>query len=411
MKILFLPAYFKPEEIASTHFIESLHEALSKLDFSMELYAPTPTRGVSTEVRKEYKNKRYQDYYNGKLKVYRFPMMRERKSPLQRAFRYLCCYFFQKRKGKQAKNIDLIFVASTPPIQGAMAAKVKKKLKIPFVYCLQDIFPDSLVGTGIAKENSLLWKIGRKIEDYTYRNADKIIVISEDFKRNIMAKGVPEGKIEVIYNWVDENEVTPIAPDENKLFEQFNLDRDNFHVVYAGNLGHAQNIHIILDVAQLLKEYKDLKFAIFGTGGVEDELKQELIKRELNSVLMFPLQPKELISEVYSLGDVSVVSCKPGLGGSAFPSKTWSIMSAGTAVLANFDAGTELQQVIEENKVGVFTKAGKVDQFKDAILHCYHNRELCKEYGVNGRNFILNNLTKEIGTSKYIEVFKQVIKK
>lgn len=70
---------------------------------------------------------------------------------------------------------------------------IKKIRGIPFVYCLQDIFPDSLAGTGLAKKGGLLWKIGRVIEDFTYKHADKIIVISEDFKKNIMAKGRARG--------------------------------------------------------------------------------------------------------------------------------------------------------------------------------------------------------------------------
>ncbi len=97
---------------------------------------------------------------------------------------------------------------------------VKKFRHIPIVYNLQDVFPDSLVGTGLAKKGGLLWKIGRVIENFTYRNADKIIVISEDFKRNIMAKGVPEEKIEVIYNWVDENAIVPVKEEDNDLFDE-----------------------------------------------------------------------------------------------------------------------------------------------------------------------------------------------
>lgn len=90
--------------------------------------------------------------------------------------------------------------ASTPPIMGATCAMIKMNLNIPFVYNLQDIFPDSLYNNGLAKKEGILWKIGRMIENFTYRHADKIIVISEDFKKNIMAKGVPEEKIVVVYN-------------------------------------------------------------------------------------------------------------------------------------------------------------------------------------------------------------------
>ena len=91
------------------------------------------------------------------------------------------------------------------------------------------------------------------------------------------------------------------------------------------------------------------------------------------------------------------------------PSKTWSIMSSGRAVLANFDEG-ELKTIVENNGCGVFTPAGDLAVFVAAIEHLYAHRDLCAEYGSNGREFILKNLTKEVGTSKYVEVIRSVVK-
>src|SRR5699024_10501649 len=130
----------------------------------------------------------------------------------------------------------------TPPILGAKAALVKKFRHIPFIYTLQDIFPDSLVSTGLTHQGSLLWLIGQRLENFTYRNADKIIVISDDFKRNIVAKGVPEHKIEVVYNWVDEKAVTPIEREANRLITRYGLDKDKFYATYCGNIGLTQNM-------------------------------------------------------------------------------------------------------------------------------------------------------------------------
>lgn len=93
------------------------------------------------------------------------------------------------------RDADIISSGSTPPTQGLVCARLKKKFGIPFVYNLQDIFPDSLVSSGLVRKRSLLWKIGRRIEDKVYEAADKIIVISDDHKQNIMNKGVPEEKM------------------------------------------------------------------------------------------------------------------------------------------------------------------------------------------------------------------------
>ena len=240
MKILFLPAYFHPEKAASSYLSENRNHVFADTGFEMTVYTPIPTRGVSAEVRNEYKRRRIETCYDGKMTVRRFGMMREGHNPVLRAFRYtLCCVrqFSWAVFSGEARRCDVMFISSTPPIQGAMAALVKRFTHKPFVYNLQDIFPDSLVGTGLTHKGSLLWKIGRWIENFTYRHADRIIVISEDFKRNLLSKGVPEDKIEVIYNWVDENAVVPVARKDNPLFDEFGLDRSKFYIVYAGNLG------------------------------------------------------------------------------------------------------------------------------------------------------------------------------
>ena len=424
MKILGLSSYYG-STVASSHMGRNRNQAFADEGFDMVLYAPTPSRGLSKEEINRYKKIRVETNFDGHQVVHLYRMFSEGKNPVQRALRYTCSAFIQFFKGvfaKDARSCDVMFISSTPPIQGAMAGLVKKCRRdhIPMVYNLQDIFPDSLVGTGLAKKGGLLWKIGRVIENFTYRNADKIIVISQDFKRNIMAKGVPEEKIEVIYNWVDENAVQPVAKAENPLYEEFGLSREAFTVVYAGNLGNAQNIGIILDAA---KRFDDdgVQFVIFGTGGLEEEIRRRIAEEGLTNVRLLPLQPYERVSKVYSLGDACVVSCKEGLGGSAMPSKTWTIMSCGRPVIASFDEG-ELKEIIEgastastssetgsaaTKPCGVFTHAGKVEEFVAAVRSLMADRERCEQMGRNARRFILENLTKEVGTRKYVEVIKQ----
>jgi len=407
MRILQLAGYFFPEKAASIYLEENRYEAFSKAGFYTVVYAARPQRGLSEEDYQEYKHKKLEMMYDNGVEVHRFAMYREGKNAVLRAFRYFLISVVQLWKGIWAKDIDLIYVASTPPTQGALAALVKKFKKVPFVYNLQDIFPDSLAGTGLAKKGGLLWKIGRAIENFTYRNADKIIVISQDFKKNIMVKGVPEDKIVVVYNWVDQNAVKDIPRSENKLFAMYNLDPSKFYVTYNGNIGLTQNMDMLLEVAKALESNDDIHFVLVGNGAYLEQVKQIVTDRNISNVHLLPFQPYEDISHVFSLGDVSLVISKPGVGENSVPSKTWSIMSASRPVLANFDEN-ELKTIIEENNCGIFTKAGDKVAFTDAILKLYNDHELCKEYGRNGRQFVMNNLTREAGTKKYVDVIKSV---
>lgn len=413
MKILQLTSYFYPEKAASSYLRDNRDEAFLREGFQIVVYTPVPTRGVSKEERKHYKKHRLESKANGQMKVRRFSLYGEGKNPILRAFRYFLSCIIQLFKGvfaKDARSCNLMFITSTPPIQGAMAAIVKKIRKIPLVYNLQDIFPDSLAGTGLAKKGGLLWKIGRVIENFTYRNSDKIIVISQDFKKNIMAKGVPENKIEVIYNWVDEKAVMDIPREKNVLFDRYGMDRNKFYITYNGNIGLTQNMDMLMEVAKDLEPNEDIHFVLVGNGAYKEKLEQIIKERNITNVTMLPFQPYEEISHVFSLGDVSLVISKPGVGANSVPSKTWSIMSASRPVLANFDEN-ELKSIIEKNNCGIFTKAGDKVAFTDAILKLYNDRELCREMGKNGRKFVMDNLTKEVGTQKYVDVIKSFEKK
>lgn len=402
MKILIPFSYYHPEQCAGLFVIDDMTEEAANQGIESLLTVPTPTRNVKPGVKWD----REESICNGKVLVHRFRMYGEGKNPVLRALRYFFCEIVQLHY-MLWKDYDVAFIDSTPPIQGLKLPLVRLFRKKPVVYNAQDLFPETLSGTGLAKQGGLLWKIGMWVSNVTFSNSDKIIAISNDIKRSMVARGVPAEKIEVVYNWVDEKAVQPVAKEDNPLFDEFELDRNKFTIVYAGNLGNAQNIGIVLDGA---KELPEVQFAVFGSGGLENDVRKRISDEGLTNVHLNPLQPVERVKYVYSLGDACIVSCKKGLGGSAMPSKSWSIMSCGRPVVASFDEG-ELKEIIEKNDCGVFSHAGNVKKFVAAIKQLAADREKCEEMGKNARQFILNNLTKEVGAKKYVDIIKSVVKK
>ena len=404
MKLFIPTSYYYPEQCAGLHIIDDVIKLAAKNGVNSMIFTPTPTRNVPKDASWQ-KDEIGED---GMIHIHRFAMCDEGRPPLLRALRYCFCEIAYLH-AMLWKKYDVAFIDSTPPIQGLKLPIVRLFRRLPIVLNLQDIFPDSLVGTGLAKRGGILWKIGRVVENITYRNADRIIVISDDFKKNIMAKGVPEEKIIVVYNWVDENGVVPVAKDDNALYDELGINRDKFTVVYAGNFGYAQNIDVTIAAAERLKDVKDIQFLMFGTGGLVENYKKIVHEKGLNTIHFFPLQPAEKVSQVYSLGDLGVVACKKGLGKGAFPSKTWSIMSAGTPVIANYDEDTDLERLVKDNALGVFSAADDSEQMATCIIEMYNNRELCAKYGRNARQYIIDNVSKEKSTQKYVDVITEVV--
>lgn len=400
MKILTFCAYFEPEIAASMYLTTNIFEDAASSGIEVELFAPTPTRGVDKITINKYKKIKEETRCNGKLHIHRFSMMQEGKNTIGRAIRYILLNLAFVWKGLRTKA-DVMFIDSTPPTQGFMAAILKKIKRIPIVYNLQDIFPDSLVHTGICSEKSIFFKIGRWMESITYRNADKIIVISEDFKTNIMAKGVPDEKIEVVYNWVDENAVYHVDRKNNPLFDKYKIGRDKFYIAYSGNVGYTQNMELLVHVADKLRDRTDIGFLIIGDGAYKDELVKMINDYHLNNIILLPFQPYEEISNVFSIGDVGLIISKFGVGNNSVPSKTWSYMAAETPILASFDMNSELCRIVETNHCGICVDADNEEKLVDAIIQMKEKKD--SSFGKKGRSFIDKNLSRKVGTTKYIE--------
>ena len=172
MKLLIPFSYYYPEQCAGLYIVDDVMKQAAKNDVNSIMLVPTPTRNVpagATWVKDETRE-------DGMIHIHRFAMYGEGKNPLLRALRYCFCevvYLY----AMLCEKYDVAFIDSTPPVQGLKLPIVRFFRRKPVVLNLQDIFPDSLAGTGLAKRNGLLWKIGRSVENITYCNADKIIVI------------------------------------------------------------------------------------------------------------------------------------------------------------------------------------------------------------------------------------------
>lgn len=406
MKILIPDAYFNPENTAFTHLENDLIETWIEKGHTIQVVCPVPTRGIDRKTVKRYSKIKHEELYDGKVSVTRFWAPQEKKNAILRFLRYIWCNFREYRICRKIKDVDVIFSASTPPTNGALCAKLKKKLNCRFVYSLQDIFPDSLVNAGLTKEKSFLWKIGRKIENAGYKAADKIIVISEDFKKNIMKKGVPEDKIEVIYNWVDENVVVPVERKDNVLFKRYGLDKDKFYVTYCGNIGFTQNTDMLARVAKSL-ENDDIRFVIVGDGACRPGLEKRIRDEHIGNMRILPFQPYADIADVFSLGDCGLIISKAGVGNNSVPSKTWSYMSAQTPIIASFDSDSELQKMLKKSDCGVGVEADDENALIAVIKEAAKGS--LRQKGINGRRYIIENLTRKICAEKYAEILSNVL--
>ena len=412
MKLLYITPYFNPEIAASLYIFDNILEKIALSGNLVEIVVANPVRGIKDDIIKKYRNDKNlheEILHNGSLLLHRVNTpLNAKGSLIKRALRYILMI---NRLYKRAKGIkpDVIFVSSTPPIIFLkMAGKIAKKSGAKVIYNVQDIFPESLESMGKLKKTNFLYRIFQKFDKSSYKHADHIITISQEFKNILInKKSVPEDKISIVMNWVEEDKVIPIAKENNSLYDLYNLDRNKFYITYCGNIGLSQSLETLLETAKMLKDNRDINFIILGEGANKADLKNKAIEMNLDNIILLPFQPYEKIAGVFSLGDAGLVISKKGTGKSSLPSKTWSIMSAEKPVIASFDEG-ELTRIIREATCGLCVEAENAEELKSAILNLYINRDGAAEMGKNGRTFVLNNLTKEIGTTKVYDIINNI---
>ena len=406
LRILFFNAYFYPENFSFSHLEQDILEELVAAGHEVYVITPTPTRGVTKEIAKKYK-KILKEEYKG-VHVHRFRVPQEGRNPVFRAFRYFWSnlkeYFVAK---KYRKKVDVMFSCSTPPTQGMVAGWIARKWKIPMVYSLQDVFPDSMLTTGYTHRGSLLFRIGSWVEIHTYYLSDTIVVLDESVKMNLLEKGIYEFKLNVINNWIDMNAVQPVAPEDNRLYEEYGIDRKQFVAVYAGNLGASQGTKIILKAAELLKDHPDIRIVIFGSGSDYHMLEERIKQHKLKNVMLNPLLPPERVPEVYSLGDVALITCRKGISRTAMPSKTWSIMACNTPIIASFDTESEFAAIIKEADAGVCVEPENPELLAQEIFRAYEDRKVGLIKYNHSRDYIKDHASREICAEKYVRVIEE----
>ena len=408
MRLLYFVQYFPPEKASGLPIVTDMIEGFARHGWTVDVYVPTPTRGVSTAVRKEYAKKRREVLCDGKLILHRMHLYREGTGMLQRTIRY-CLFSLQCLVRGLFLRADAIFTGCGPPTQGIVGGLIHKLTKKKFIFNPQDLFPDSLVIAGQASESSKVVRLGRKIERFAYRNADAIITITEDMAENIRSKVEDKDKVFVVRNWIDTDKTVPVPRENNALFDELGLSRDKFYVTYAGNIGMLQSVETIVEAAELLKEEPSIEFVIFGNGSEEEKIKRLIAEKELAHCRWYPLQPAERVSEVYSLGDVSIVSCKPGTGAAGMPSKTWTIMATGTAVLGSFDTNSEMDRILRQADCGLCVPAGDAAALADAIRDLSRQPDRVQTMGKHARLYAVEHAGREPAVRQYIDIIEETV--
>lgn len=220
-------------------------------------------------------------------------------------------------------------------------------LKCPLLYNEQDIFPENALFAGILNEKSPIYQVAHALQKYAYQNATTLNTISDDMKHTIVTRyGIPEDKVQVIYNWGHE-ELKAHSEAENTFLQKYPKKTREFRVVYAGNLGKMQNVELLLEAAELMRGEADISFYIVGSGANEHQLKMFTQEKRLTNVTFAGMQPPEEVADLYAAADVNVIPLKENLIYAALPSKIADCLLAAKPIITCVNKDSSLAHLVK----------------------------------------------------------------
>jgi colanic acid biosynthesis glycosyl transferase WcaI len=293
-----------------------------------------------------------------------------------------------------------VILAPSPPLSIGVSAWIIAALRRGrFIYNVQEIYPDIAVNLGALK-NARAIRALEALERFVYRKAAVVTVIADRMRRRLIDKGVPPGKVQVVPNFVDLDRLTPV-PRDNPFSRQHRLT-DTFSVTYAGNMGPAQGLDTILDAARLLSPADgDIRFLLIGEGTLRQTLTAAAASVPAGNVTVLPYQPNELMPQIYSASDVSLVPQAAATGSDAIPSKVYRIMATGRPLIAVTDPQSDLAALVREAGCGVVVAPGDAAALADVVRRAAADRGAWDAMGKRGRAHVAAHYSRPVIAAEY----------
>ena len=400
MKILIVTPFYKPDLGPSAPLFHLLSRGLVEQGHEVTVIAAVPhypNGFVDEPYRKGFIQRSVEDDVNV-IRI-RVPSV-DRSRLLMRALQFTT-YQVGASVASLGVNCDIALVTN-PALETWLPFVVNVILRNkPAIFSVHDLYPHVGVSLGIFHHKFVIDTVAW-LEKFCLRHSKVVRILTESFRPGMWELGVPDDKIVLLYDWVDTDLIQPLSR-RNGFAREHGLE-DKFVVMYAGNIGLSQGLENLLGAAQKLSDHEDIHFALVGEGAAKANLMKEVEEKGLKNVTFIPFQPRERLPEVLSTANLSMVMLRCGVGVTALPSKTYSILASGRPMLASVDRDCETADLVIQSGAGVCVEPEDVDAIVEKILYLKDNPELCRQMGENGRIWAEKNHSPK-SAARDIEIF------
>ena len=405
VRILFLSHFYPPEMGGAAARISGLAKWLVKFGHDVTVITGYPNYPTG-KIYPEYKNKKNKIEFIDDVQIIRSKVLPvSYQSILVRLLNYFTLFFTALWNGIRKRNNFDIIIASSPPLTiGILGLILSKIYKIPWILDIRDIWPDVAVEAGMLKENGIVDILSKKLANYLYNHATHLTPVTESKSTKIERVGIPNNRISIVSNGVDFD----LINDAKQMDWRSELGIENkFILAYAGLIGIAQGVNVIIETAIRLKEENDIHFLIVGEGIEKQKLQDHAKSLGLNNITFLPSQLKESIPSLLKTSDIALIPLVSDKLLDAVPSKLLEAWACKLPVI--LIAGGEAADIVNKANGGIVVNSSDIAGIMTAIIKLKDSSELMNQYSKNGFDYVSINYDRESLARKMEKVILNIL--
>lgn len=412
-KILIHSIAFSPDGVSTAYLYNDIAIKFKEFGFEVSVLTTTPHYNVveSELLKQPLKRKAIGLYYESNFQGIKVKHVYQKKynNTFLRLLGFVYWHIISFFLGVFEKNIDLIISPSPPLSIGIINIFIGKIKRAKVIYNVQEIYPDLLIKEGGLKSKNII-NILKWMEKLVYNNSDAVTTIDEIFYNTILPRFNESNKLFIIPNFVDTDIYKPI--------ERYNFDLDtslfpqnkSLKLMYAGNIGLAQDWIPLINLASDLKN-EEIEFFIIGEGVMKEYLEKEKKKYNLEKLHLISYQPRELMPKILSYSDLQFIFMSPHTEGHGFPSKIYTIMACAKPIMVCSGENTPIINFLKNKECAYLitdkNNDNRIIEMASILRNC--KEEILSTMGINGYNSIVSEYSKQSVTNKYIDLVKNLL--
>jgi len=412
-RILIHGIAFSPDGVSTAYLYNDIALAFQKAGYEVSVLTTTPHYNVVKEelakqpLEKQWLGLYYTSNFNG-IKVIHVPQ-KKFKSTFLRILGFIYWHLLAIILGLSFKRFDAILSPSPPLTIGFINLIIGKIKGSKVIYNVQEIYPDFLIEQGGLKSKPII-KILKWLERFIYHKSDAVTTIDQVFYNTIVNRFDNKNKLHIIPNFVDSDLYKPLDSEKINLDTSIFINNSSLKLMYAGNIGHAQDWEPLLESARRLKNLQ-VEFYIIGEGVMKDYVIQKKNEFVLEKVHVLPYQQREKMPQLLAFSDLQFIFMSKEMEGHGFPSKVYTIMSCKKPLLVCSGENTPITNFLEPIGCAELIKSDLLENKVNGIVDFISNvsRTKLSQMGEKGYQVIQARYTKEKVTQQYVELIDKLI--